>query len=97
MCLSCEPPIADEILGYLAVHPDAQDTLEGIVEWWLLEQKINVQTNRVRETLEGLVAEGLIVERLDTESRSLYRLNRRRRATILKMIKQRKGGGEAGG
>jgi hypothetical protein len=93
MCLSCEPPIADEILGYLAVHPDAQDTLEGIVEWWLLEQKITVQTNRVREALEGLVAEGLIVERLDVEARSLYSLNRRRRAAILKKIKRRKGEG----
>jgi len=29
-----------EILAYLADHPDAQDTLAGIFEWWLLERKI---------------------------------------------------------
>ena len=35
----------------------------------------------------------LIVERLDVKARSLYSLNRRRRAAILKMIERRKGEG----
>jgi hypothetical protein len=86
MCLSCEQPIAEEILSYFAAHPDAQDTLEGIVEWWLLEQKIAVQAARVKEALSGLVAEGLIIERRAGGSRSLYKLNRRRLKTVLKMI-----------
>jgi hypothetical protein len=86
MCLSCEQPIAEEILGYFASRPDAQDTLEGIVEWWLLEQKISVQSARVKEALAGLVAEGLIIERQAGESRSLYKLNRRRLKTVLKKL-----------
>jgi hypothetical protein len=86
MCLSCEQPIEEEILGYFAARPDAQDTLEGIVEWWLLEQKISVQSARVKEALVGLVAEGLIIERQAGESRSLYKLNRRRLKTVLKML-----------
>lgn len=86
MCLSCEQPIAGEILGYFAAHPDAQDTLDGIVEWWLLEQKITVQTARVKDALAGLVAEGLIIERQADESRSFYKLNRRRLKTVLKML-----------
>jgi hypothetical protein len=86
MCLSCEQPIAEEILGYLVARPNAQDTLEGIVEWWLLEQKIADQTARVKETLAGLVADGFIIEGQAGESRSLYKLNRRRLKTILKML-----------
>jgi hypothetical protein len=86
MCLSSEQPIAEEILGYFAARPDAQDTLEGIVEWWLLEQKISVQSARVREALAGLVAQGLIIEKQATESRRLYKLNRRRLKTVLKML-----------
>lgn len=86
MCLSCEPPIAEEILGYLVARPEAQDTLEGIVEWWLLEQKIAVQTARVRDALAALVADGLIIERQAGGSRSLYSLNRRRLKTVRKML-----------
>jgi len=86
MCHSCEQPIAEEILGYLVARPNAQDTLEGIVEWWLLEQKITVQTARVKETLAGLIADGLIIEGQAGESRSLYKLNRRRLKTVLKML-----------
>jgi len=29
-----------EILEYLRKHPEASDTLEGIAEWWLLNQRI---------------------------------------------------------
>ena len=86
MCHSCEQPIAEEILGYLVARPNAQDTLEGIVEWWLLEQKIDVQTARVKETLAGLIADGLIIEGQAGESRRLYKLNRRRLKTVLKML-----------
>jgi ribosomal protein L19E len=87
MCLSCDQPIAEEILGYLVARPNAQDTLEGIVEWWLLEQKIDVQTARVKETLAGLIADGLIIEgQAGGESRSFYKLNRRRLKTVLKML-----------
>ena len=86
MCLSCDQPIAEEILGYLVARPNAQDTLEGIVEWWLLEQKIAVQTARVKEALAGLIADGLIIEGRAGESRGLYKLNRRRLKTVLKML-----------
>lgn len=32
--------IMQEILAYLSEHPDAEDTLAGIAEWWLLKQKV---------------------------------------------------------
>jgi hypothetical protein len=89
MCLSCESPVAEEILGYLAAHPDAQDTLDGIIEWWLLEQKITVEAARVKDALARLVAERLIIKSSARGSRSLYKLNRRRLKTVLKMLDEK--------
>ena len=54
--------IAHAILTYLSEHPDAQDTLEGIVEWWLLERKISHQTKTVKEVLDTLVSTAQIDE-----------------------------------
>ena len=88
MCLSCEQQIAEEILGYFAAHPDARDTLDGIVQWWLLEQKITVQSARVKHVLAGLVAEGLVIEGRAGES-SFYRLNRRRYKTVRKRLERK--------
>jgi hypothetical protein len=73
---------AHEILAYLAAHPEAQDTLEGIVQWWLLEQKIRSQTARVKEALAELVTRKLVLECPGNDARNHYRLNRRKMKTI---------------
>ena len=64
--------IAREILAYLAEHPDAQDTLEGIVQWWLLERKIRYQTNIVKEILDDLVLQGLVRKHEVRNSATFY-------------------------
>ncbi len=51
-----------DILAYLAKHPHARDTLDGIVQWWLLEQRIERTTAEVRAALAGLVARKLVKE-----------------------------------
>ena len=63
-------------MAYLARHPDAQDTIEGIAEWWLLEQRIVRAIAEVKAALAELVAKNLIVERKDKTGRSYYRLNK---------------------
>ena len=78
--------IAFEILAYLARNPDAQDTVEGIAEWWLLAQQIETQIARVKEALADLVNRDLIVERKGKDSRIYYRLNRRRTGEISKLL-----------
>jgi hypothetical protein len=60
---SRKSPIYYAILSYLSDHPQAQDTMEGIVEWWLLEQRIKRATTQVKSTLAQLVAEGLVTAR----------------------------------
>jgi hypothetical protein len=70
-----ESAIAQDLLGYLINNPDAQDTLEGIVEWWLLQMKLETRTVKVKEALAGLVAKGLIMECTGSDSRLRYRIN----------------------
>ncbi len=52
--------IAREILSYLSDHPDAADTIDGIIQWWLLETKIEFQRKLVIDALERLVRGGLV-------------------------------------
>lgn len=68
-------PLANEVLAYLVEHPQAQDTLEGIVEWWLLEQRIREAVADVEAALNELVAKGFLVARQCGDGRTYYRLN----------------------
>jgi len=76
MCQTAKPQIEAEILDYLDTHPNAQDTLEGIVEWWLLRQRIAVATAHVKEALDELVELGLLTESRGGGSRTYYKANR---------------------
>ena len=67
--------ISHEILAYLVEHPEARDTLEGIVEWWLLERRIKRQKDQVKKALSELVARGLVLEHKGGNSQTQYRIN----------------------
>lgn len=82
-----EPDTDYQILAYLHANPEAQDTLEGIVEWWLLDQKISRQTERVKQALAQLIERGLIVTRIGTDSRVHYGIDRNRRDEIESCLK----------
>lgn len=69
-------PIFYEILAYLVDHPDAQDTVEGVIEWWLLEQRIERARTQVKTTLAQLVGEELVFARTGAGGRVSYRVNR---------------------
>jgi DNA-binding PadR family transcriptional regulator len=88
LCATKESQIGYEILAYLADHPDSGDTLEGIVEWWLLERKIKRQTANVREALTELVAKGWVLEYKGRDARTYYRLNRRKHEEIRALLRQ---------
>ena len=70
--------IASEILAYLTEHPNAQDTLDGVAQWWLLERKIRCQTKAVEAALAELVSKGLLAEVKRQYSTPLYRARRRK-------------------
>jgi len=83
--------VSHYILDYLSDNPDAGDTFEGIMEWWLLTQSIKFEMQTVSAAIASLVAEGLIVEQKGLDSRSIYSIkqtedNRRRISTRLREI-----------
>ena len=79
------------ILSYLAENPDAGDTFDGIVEWWLLRQRIKFETRNVSEAVAKLVSEGLIVEHEESDSRVIYRVNRTKEQDVKSLLMQRNG------
>jgi len=85
-------PIADEILAYLVKHPEAQDTLEGITEWWLLEQRIRYVVAEVDGALHHLVADDLLVTRQCADGRTYYGLNRAKEREIRRQLRDTQSG-----
>jgi predicted transcriptional regulator len=81
-----ESKIGNEILEYLVDHPKAQDTLEGIVNWWLLEREIKFQEAQVKKALAELVAKGLVIEQKGNNSKNHYRANQSRFKEIKKLV-----------
>jgi hypothetical protein len=79
--------IGNKILAYLIENPRAQDTLEGIVDWWLLEREIRFETARVKEALSDLVARGLILEKKGSSSQIHYRVNQSKYEEIKELVK----------
>jgi len=81
--------VAIEILAYLAENPTAQDTMVGIVRWWLLEQQIKTQTYAVKHALADLTSRGLILERQGSDLQIHYRINMSKMDEVLALIARR--------
>lgn len=79
--------VAKAILAYLLEHPDAQDTLAGIAEWWLPEEEANTQLAIVKIALDQLVAQELVLERRSKDLQTHYRINGQRLKEIEKLVK----------
>lgn len=66
--------VAERILRYVRAHPEARDTLEGITEWWLAEDKISHAVTQVSEALSWLVEKGYLVETQVAGSKKIYQV-----------------------
>ena len=78
--------VSREILRYLLRHPDAQDTLEGISEWWLLEETILRKYAEVQAALATLVDRGFVLEKRVVNLGTLYCLNKVKSDQITKIV-----------
>ena len=74
--------VSQQLLRYWIHHPQAQGTVEAIVEWWLLEQQIQAAVARVRSTLAELVSRGWVMEQKQADGRLCYGLNLEKEAEI---------------
>ena len=63
--------VVDAILRYLASHPDAADTSEGIAKWWLPADR-GIDTGAVLSALARLEAQGLVHRRINADHHVLY-------------------------
>lgn len=81
-------PFTRAVLAYFAANPDAQDTLEGIAEWWPLGTDVKPNIILVEETLNGLVDRGLVLARKGRDARIYYKVNRRRLKEIAELLKR---------
>ena len=81
--------IAHEILAYRADHPEAHDTLDGIVQWWLLGQKVENKSAIVKKAVDELVGMGLILQCQNKKSQIYYRMNPGNYEEIQKFLKKR--------
>jgi len=64
--------LAGEINRYLDKHPDAADSLEGIIKWWLLRERYELTRDRVEKAIERLVEDGEIEQSILTGGRVIY-------------------------
>ena len=87
-CLPDNSQIARTILTYLTAHPDAQDTLDGIVQSWLPDQGKKFKPTMVREVVKDLVLEGTILETTLSGSQTVYRLNLAKRNRMKELLKK---------
>lgn len=80
--------VAVRILGYLSAHRDAQDTVEGIAEWWLLERRIRHVITEVKQALDELVTQKMVLERKGLDGRVYYRLSPRKHRTVAHLLSE---------
>jgi hypothetical protein len=80
--------VAYEILAYLFEHPHSRDTAQGIMEWWLLEQRIKFQMKKVKEALSELASKELVVEYKGRDLLTHYRINKNKSREIKTFLKQ---------
>jgi len=76
------PSPAPEILDSLARHPDAQDTIDGILHWWVLDACIRKWAPKIAETVAQLVDRGFLEERSSAGGQVFYRASSHYLATL---------------
>ena len=62
--------VVARITSYLAAHPSACDTAQGVLQWWL--KGVDASPGELTAALDQLVKLGRL-ERLQQSSRTVYR------------------------
>ena len=75
-----------DILCYLIAHPDAKDTVQGILCWWLAGALMGWEEAAVQEALDMLVARGWLTQRQVTSSHAVYGLSKEHVEEILAFL-----------
>jgi len=68
--------VANQIEGYLKSHPHAADTLEGITQWWLPGQGIEVSSLIVQQALNYLSLKAVVKCNANLNGNRIYSNNK---------------------
>ncbi|MGH8065962.1 MAG: hypothetical protein ACRERE_12180 [Candidatus Entotheonellia bacterium] len=79
---AAQQEVAQGIVQYLASHPSAVDTIDGIAQWWLLREGRERRRTDVERALAWLLAQDLICETRRPGVPPYYRLNPQHRDRI---------------
>jgi hypothetical protein len=69
------PSPAPEILEYLARQPGAQDTIDGILHWWVLDSCIRNWASKIAKTVAQLVERGFLEEKSSSDGKIFYHIS----------------------
>ncbi len=69
--------IAQKVLDYLSNRPEAEDTLEGIMNWWLRSDKGSHAIDEVKDALNLLLQKGDLEEVKGQKDILIYKVKRR--------------------
>ena len=64
--------LINAITLYLKAHPNAADSVEGIIQWWLPQQQSLVDINDLQQALDYLVETGAASRTVLLDGRMLY-------------------------
>ncbi len=78
-------PLSHSILEYLVRHPDAKDTAEGVLNWWIATVPDGCDESTVAAALEGLVSRQWLTRRQGSAG-SIYSLNHARLNEIRRFL-----------
>ena len=67
--------ILQNISDYLATRPNAADTAEGILHWWLKRQQFETSLTVVHQAIDILIAQGVLFEASTPGGETIYRCN----------------------
>jgi len=73
---------APEILDYLARQPEAQDTIDGILHWWVLDSCIRSWAPKIAKAVAELVGRGFLEEKPSSDGKIFYHVSSRYLSTL---------------
>jgi len=78
--------ITRAILRYMLDHPQACDTVDGIIQWWVIQGSIDLNLESGREVIHQLIAQHLLIEKTGTDSSKVYCINNAKMKEIGSLI-----------
>jgi Flp pilus assembly pilin Flp len=80
--------VMQEILGYIAKHPDAGDTFQNIAEWWIPFERLLASWKALEEVLAYLTARGVMTETVLPGGEKFYKANPDQHARIAQFLQE---------